>query len=1093
MLRVVTGLFHPHLESALASDLRRLKSEDRLAPLAIIVPSDSLRDHLKRLLCLEQGLSLINVHIVTFYQLALRLLSERRPFDVSRLQSPLYFHELVHYLLRRQPAESPWRALAEMPGAWSALFATLKDLKDAAVEPDRVADAWNQRWPGQSPEPEPLWLLYRQFQEMRRQLSAWDADDLASLAVVEVPRSRFLPSIRHALYYGFYDLTQVQLDFFRAVTALVPATIYFPLVESDPDFSFARRFFDAHIRGLGRPEPPSSDRMARQGEQLGLFEDASPDPVRSSSTSSTVIPRVLCAGGPLDEVTTVAKDIVQLVEERGYRFADIAVVARSLSGYGELLPRVFAEQGVPMAKDPERPLGVWPWVKTVLQLLAVRASNFYRDDVLELLASPYLRREALCPGLTAGRLDLWDVAARRLGITKGRDEWRRLTRFVDQDLLLHDNEEDGAGPIVPAGQVRLFWDTFSHLADALEKIPDSGSWVEYVDRLQELSSRLLLADSVEAEEPAADPMVCLFELLDQLRRLDEFSDPVLLEEFVLTVHRAMEHARLPSCAVQACGVQVLDAMAARGLSFRALYVLGLNDKTFPRFIHEDAFLRDAARHMLEQDIGYKIQAKMTGYEEERLLFALLCRSAREYVTLSYQRADAAGRPLVPSGYVTELCPQSPPAIQRIPRRPAARFETVPQYRADYLTESELATRYLLERRIPAALCARYPGGSWLERSLPVLQAHERMERRLGAYDGLIGTNAAFWQTVLARGLSPTALQRYATCPFQFFADTVLHLNEEDSKSTSDPIGPLEQGTLAHRILRRWMEDLAVSEVFTGSGETTVDPFARLEQCARDIFADYERNHPVGYALIWELRQQELMTFLRGVAQHELAELDGRWQPKLFEYPVKGVLPVHLADGSIDVPLRGRLDRVDWAPEQRRFRIVDYKFKRTREPKPYETNLPLGAVRGYSLQPPLYLLMAEATVAPDLGKPAPSCDGVWFHYLAPSWRETMKRVPFPGDAWRSSLRGALSTSITRIFTGIRSGAFFIAPHESVCNRCGFGGICRKTHQSSAWRARADAATVQSHRDLRRAQVPGGGKAAPFNESESCGAGADESES
>ena len=155
MLRVVTGLVHPLLESALASDLRRLKSRERRAPLAIIVPSDSLRDHLKRLLCLEQGLSLINVHIVTFYQLALRLLSERRPFDVSRLQSPLYFHELVHYLLRRQPAESPWRALAEMPGAWSALFATLKDLKDAAVEPDRVADAWSKRWPGQSPEPQP--------------------------------------------------------------------------------------------------------------------------------------------------------------------------------------------------------------------------------------------------------------------------------------------------------------------------------------------------------------------------------------------------------------------------------------------------------------------------------------------------------------------------------------------------------------------------------------------------------------------------------------------------------------------------------------------------------------------------------------------------------------------------------------------------------------------------------------------------------------------------------------------------------------------------------------------------------------------------
>ena len=127
MLRLVTGPFQPRLESAFVSDLRRLKSQDVLAPLAVIVPSDSLRNRVKRLLCVEQGLALVNVHVLTFYQLAFRVLSERGPFDISRLAAPVYFHELVHHLLRRQAPDSPWHALAETPGAWIALFATLKD------------------------------------------------------------------------------------------------------------------------------------------------------------------------------------------------------------------------------------------------------------------------------------------------------------------------------------------------------------------------------------------------------------------------------------------------------------------------------------------------------------------------------------------------------------------------------------------------------------------------------------------------------------------------------------------------------------------------------------------------------------------------------------------------------------------------------------------------------------------------------------------------------------------------------------------------------------------------------------------------------
>jgi hypothetical protein len=91
-----------------------------------------------------------------------------------------------------------------------------------------------------------------------------------------------------------------------------------------------------------------------------------------------------------------------------------------------------------------------------------------------------------------------------------------------------------------------------------------------------------------------------------------------------------------------------------------------------------------------------------------------------------------------------------------------------------------------------------------------------------------------------------------------------------------------------------------------------------------------------------------------------------------------------------------------------------------------------------------------------------------------------------------MSGALSTSLTRMFTGIRDGAFFIAPHESVCVRCDFGGMCRRTHQPSAWRARADTSTIRSHRDLRRAQLPGSGDQAPFSESKPGKTIADEDE-
>ena len=47
MLRIVTGPFHPALDRALVEDIRSCKTDDPFAPLAIIVPSASLVEHLK--------------------------------------------------------------------------------------------------------------------------------------------------------------------------------------------------------------------------------------------------------------------------------------------------------------------------------------------------------------------------------------------------------------------------------------------------------------------------------------------------------------------------------------------------------------------------------------------------------------------------------------------------------------------------------------------------------------------------------------------------------------------------------------------------------------------------------------------------------------------------------------------------------------------------------------------------------------------------------------------------------------------------------------------------------------------------------------
>ena len=84
---------------------------------------------------------------------------------------------------------------------------------------------------------------------------------------------------------------------------------------------------------------------------------------------------------------------------------------------------------------------------------------------------------------------------------------------------------------------------------------------------------------------------------------------------------------------------MLNATTARGQSFRALFILGLNEGVFPRTIREDAFLRDRDRETLERDLGFKVNPKLAGFDEEKLVFTLLVNAAKERLYCLFQRSD----------------------------------------------------------------------------------------------------------------------------------------------------------------------------------------------------------------------------------------------------------------------------------------------------------------------------------------------------------------------------------------------------------------------------------------------------------------------
>jgi ATP-dependent helicase/nuclease subunit B len=1042
MLQVITGRFHPHLESALADDIRRTKRADPFAPLAILVPSATLLARLRHLLAVEQGLSLLNVHFLTFHQLALRLADEARhnsgeaPF--LRVVDDLFFEQLIRHLVRsRLTSLTPLQLLGHSSGTWGALWSTVRDLQDAGVDPREALRGVRE---GYFEKDDAAWLeslfsLHAAVKELGQSLEVGSPDDLSESVTALVPTSIFLTSLQRAFYYGFYDLTQVQLSFFEAVCKTVPTTLFFPLDKGTPS-GFARRFFDRAIQ----PCVTSPDAITR------LPESPAADTAPATLSFRSVI-------GVEEELASTCRTILDLVETNGYQFEEIGVVARTLDPYRSYLQPVFDRHRIPLSTNAGRPLIHEPLCKVLLQLATLPLDDFYRTTVLDVVTSPLYATVLSNEKSEHYRSEQWKIIVPALQITRGIEEWKRL-EHASRSMLKFDGEEnlDAGGSCEIAPEViRLLWQVVSQLLENCSALPQRGKvgiLVAAFQRLLDQHVRCPDPAEISAQDPFATRLASTWDAIDRtlsgLRDLDLIGEEVTWADFVELLTHAFERTLIPLESSSHQGVQVLDVMAARGVPFKALFVLGLNEKVFPRYIREDAFLRDRHRRVLDATLGFKIDEKLNGYEEEALLFRLLCQAASHRVFLSFQRADDAGRMLASSPYLDEAGRRfgmDMRSVEKLPRRLTERVAQRPTTRM-FLPPADLTQWMAMVGQDPTALLPVAGADAEAFRlGIEALAYIEDDNPSLNPFDGICGPLDRHWSGLLRRGMAPTPLERYARCPFQYFAADVLRLEPIRREIAQRPDAAL-LGTLCHAALRRCYEELI------GAGwpmdPIQEDRIVRIIHSAVDQAAvECEVQHCTGHYLLWELAKEQVIVLVRAaVTEDQEAQAESPFTPIAFEVEAEGTVPGLTIAHHAPLKIHGRIDRLDRHRTSGALRIIDYKFKVGSDIKPEDRRLIQSAVRGYRLQPPLYACLS----IPD--HPAPSL--VQFVFLAPNWPAPVAHSTFEAATWSTDVGTLLRKTIGLLAEGIRTGQFFILP-DAYCDLCEFRVACRREHTPTWWRS------------------------------------------
>ncbi|GAB3297336.1 PD-(D/E)XK nuclease family protein [Epidermidibacterium keratini] len=762
------------------------------------------------------------------------------------------------------------------------------------------------------------------------------------------------------------------------------------------------------------------------------MQSVSPPTTLSAVDPPAYADRIVTASDSDDEVRAVVREVVAaLPTTPAHR---VAVLYTDRTPYVRLLHEQLTAAEITINGAGVRPVLERSVPRAILGVLDVARTGWARGDLFRALGeAPVVDRS----GEPLPRVR-WERTSREAGVIHGDDWSQRLANLRDTHLAIAENVDDDSSAhdraqriAAQAEALRLF---VADLQARVDGIDAAVTWQQCATRLAELVESLLpLANRDRlplAEQYAAGALDRAISSLAALDATDAVpSLAAAHDSLVLSLD-----AVLPRVGRFGEGVYVGPLHEAVGMDLDRVFVVGLSEDIYPGRLHEDSLLPERVR---TQSCGQLRSLKDSVRRKERdLVYAF---TSAGHVTASFARGDLRKQTArLPSRWLMPTL-RSRTGDEQLAATDYQRVHgdwlvSVPSFAAGVTHADAPATEQ--EWRLRAIASGKAVDGAPLAAHRAMLEARSGDE--LSAYDGnLAGAQGLPLYADSEEVLSATSLEKYAVCPYAWFAERQLNVKPIEDPDQKLEVTPAVVGNIIHESFDRWVREYEAKDQLPGYGVPWSDTQRdRLLEIAGDVVAAYEAAGQTGHARFWATKRRQILDELAA-----MVDRDNEWRIARDAR----VIGSELAFGRDDLPpvmidttlgalrFRGAIDKVDETRDGT-IHVTDIKtgsperFRRISEANPVAS--------GAKLQLPLYAHAARAR----LGRADAQVEAHYWFVLRENHRV---RVPLTPDV-EATYDHTLSTLVESIQHGLypqrapdKADYAFIACHY--CNPDGLGHV------------------------------------------------------
>ena len=622
------------------------------------------------------------------------------------------------------------------------------------------------------------------------------------------------------------------------------------------------------------------------------------------------------AQNPYSEIENIAKEITKLVKNENERYKDIAIITKNIDEYASLVRAIFSKYKIPVFIDEKRDVNQNIVIQYLLSLLEVLSKNFSSEAVFNYLKLGFTDIETDEIFELENYCNKWGIK---------QNKWKK-------DFIYEIDNEDKKQKIERLNELRK--QIINPLLDLKEKI-NQNKTVENITKcfyqfLQEQKIEEKITTKIqELEEKAfldlAKEYIASYQIIIEL--LDEMilvfgEDKLSLDQYSKILKVGLKNSELGKIPGTQDQVTFGDIDRSRSHKVKTVFIIGLNDGSFPSVNKDEGFLDDSDREKLKQDGIELAKGTVERLYEDNFNIYKAFTTAENSIYLSYTSSDKEGKSLRPSMLIHKV-KKLYPNLKEKSDMISKEYEII----NEQVTYEELLENIAKLREkediseIWYSIYQYYKGKTeWQEKLKNDLQGLTYTNLPQDIQQENI--NKLYGNTL---NTSVSRLEKYRSCPFSYYLQYGLKLKEKEELK----IHTFETGSFMHETIDEFFEQVREQ----GLGLAEIEE----EQIYEMVSEIIERNLQLSKNFIFSstAKYKALVRRLKRIVSKALKYIiqtliysDFSIEGTEIEFGKKGKykpIVLTLEDGK-RVEITGKIDRIDTAmgEDGKYIRIIDYK-------------------------------------------------------------------------------------------------------------------------------------------------------------------------